>query len=489
MARPKRSKLTPHYVINLGLSLTALGVFAVVGVRVANTTSAATANPYGSADYCTIENNATVLYGWAADPDASSLSAPAVSLIVGDRTVTAQTNRANYRDTSVANWIQANRRGDPLPGSYGFKISLPGLYQGTQIPLSGTVLNEGGGSNTILTINNTAPIDGDGTKHFFKDNLIPEACLVPAPIPSQTASTPSTTAPSLPSPKAATATSAGAVALAGTMAAELKIRTDNTATVRVTYGKNPANLDLSSPDMPVSGAETTIPLTGLTPATTYAYRIIRTDVASKKVTTPMGNFSTLGYVISLHFVDSKNKGIAGIPVTVINTNKEKTSDDNGDIRFTEVADGNHSVKYTYLGKTYTKTFPANASLVSPEEAAAPRVVTLDYSIDIQAAAVAKNQPLSKNGNDTALILVAGLGLLAGILVIAAFALRRNKRRYTGYSDDPAPPLPDYQPLAPPVMPGQKPRQAEHIGESLKDLVIRSMTEEAQSPYSKDHRQR
>lgn len=494
MAR-RRRKTTPHYLINIGLSLLVLGVFSMTGLQVAGNSSAATINPYGYADYCALESNTTVIYGWAADPNATSLTQPSVTINAGGRATTSATNRAGYRDAQINAWIDANRPGDPKPGTYGFRAAIAGLYKGTRNTITGTVLNEGAGSSVILNINNSGPTDGDAGKPFFAGNLIPEACLAvppstPAPPPPPNnppqppAPRPPSTGPVTTSPAPPTAVpdpSLGTV-ITGTLAAEVKVPVNNAALVRIKYGKNPLSLDLATPEQPVNGAEAIVLITGLEPSSGYAYQIVRTDRNNRITTSPTGDFETLGYVVALHFVDKQNRGLQGITAKISEKNEQKKSDDDGNVSFTDVNDGSHTVTYTYRGKEYNRVVTASSSIVSPSEAAAAKVITLDFTINVEEAVAgqAKAPEPNEDGSGLLVTLIVG-GIAAALIVFFTFIRRRRKQNMDYYYDDaPAPPLPEYKPLTPvpsePVV--SHPRGAEHMGESLKDMVLRSMAEEA-----------
>jgi hypothetical protein len=471
----------PHYIINLLLSVVVLGLFSLTGIRVSNTTSAASSNPYGFADYCVLEDNVTAIYGWAADPDASALAQPAVRLEVAGANSTALTNRANYRDSTVLTWIDANRGADPKPGTYGFRISLPGLYKGGHYPLSGTILNEAAGSNTLLTINNSAGIGDGPNKSFFADNVIPDTCLAD---PGVTVALAPATA--LPIPALTNSDTTGSAVTTGTLAAEFRVPAQNTASVRIIYGKNPLKLDQSSSDVPTSGPETTIQVSGLEAATSYAYRVVRTDTKHKQTNSPLANFTTLGFVVATHFVDSRNSGIQGIQAHLNGQNKQKTSDESGNVQFINVPGGEQTVSYSYLHKIYTRSFTANPSTVPPAEATAPHVVTLDFSIDLQSLPAASMVTVQKSGSAMSAIII-GAVILAFMAIITFLFIQslRRKRDYEIMLGTPAPPLPEYRPLSPqmpPVVPGQP--GADHMGESLKKLVLRTMREEAARAHEK-----
>lgn len=501
MARRRSGKIPkPHYLVNLGLSLAVLFVYGLAGLQINSQTSAATANPYGYADYCALENNNTVIYGWAADPNAGSLSGPSVTINAGGQAATTSTNRAGYRDGFVNSWIDQNRAGDPKPGTYGFRAALSGLYKGSRPTITGTILNEGPGSSVILSINNNSYTDGDGTKPFFGSNVIPEACLanVPAgttPPPATPAPTPAPRppaspgrtnggAPATPAPAGPPlSSSADGAVTPGTLAAQIKIPAGNAASLRVDYGESPVKLDQSTADQPTNGAETVVTLTGLKPARNYSFQIVRTGSDGKTTTSGLQKFETLGFIIALHFVDNQKKGVQGIPSTISVQDKRVTSDDNGNVQFTAVPEGSHTVAYTYRDEKFTKLVTASSSIVSPAESAAANVVTIDYSINIEEGIDKSGSPAKSGGGVSTGIWIA-LGILLLAVVGAVFALiRRGRKRAADqyYSDTPAPPLPEYTPssYSPKPLPPNNQQPAEHMGESLKDMVLRSMREEAQ----------
>lgn len=512
----RRRKQHPHYFINLALSLVVLGLFSVTGMQVLTRTSAATSNPYGYADYCTLESNSTVIYGWAADPNATALTQSSVTINAGGKAVTAPTNRSGYRDAAINAWITKNRAGDPKPGTYGFRAVIAGLYKGTRNTITGTALNEGPGSPVILTINNSAHVDGDTTKPFFVNNVIPEACLAvrpgtpspvtPAPQPSQPAPTPAPAPAPAPKPAPAPApapapkvsSSSDAVITAGTLSATAKIPAGNAAQIRIRYGSDPTRLDQQTADQPVSGTETTVLLSGLKPATIYSYQIIRADSRGIQSTSATNTFETLGFVVSLHFVDGHNQGIQGISATLNSQNKKKTSDDQGNLQFTGVPEGTHTVAYTYRDQRFTRKITVSKSSVTPADASAVSVATVDFTIDVQETAAKAAESSKEDGGPLGLIITLALILLAMVLV--AVALIRKRRSY--YYDDipfeePAPLLPEYrsQPLPPaPAAPsGPTPvpgsPDAAHTGVSLKQMVMRSMAEEARRRAAEQDQQK
>lgn len=517
----RRRKPTPLHLVNIGLSMAVLVIFCLTGVQVARQTSAATTNPYGAADYCLLENNQTVIYGWGADPNATSLTRPLVIVNVGGKSATVETNRANFRDAKINEWIDQNRRGDPKPGTYGFRAVFSGLYKGTRNTITGTVVNEGAGSSVVLGINNIYHTDGNGSWPFFANNVIPEACLATAPAPTPPPAQPTQPAPTQPAPSqpapqqpaaprpapstpqrpaatprpvsapapAATpqpvapkvTNSADAAVTSGTLAADFRIQSANFTSVMVRYGTVAASLDQFTNFQPTTGGETIVKLTSLKAATKYYYQVVKTDIRGIQTPSQTAQFETLGYTLSLHFVDRSNKGIAGIPASIATQDKGKTSNEQGDLQFSGVSDGKHKVNYTYKDQRYSHEVITNPSVVTPEEASAPQVVTVDSTVNVEAA-IAEQPAKAENNNSIAGIIIAVLlGLAAVVMIILAVIRRRNRPPVDDYPyEEPAQPLPEYQPLPPqaavPAIP--RPSDAQHVGESLKDMVMRSMREEA-----------
>ncbi|HSH56248.1 MAG TPA: hypothetical protein VK983_05505, partial [Candidatus Limnocylindrales bacterium] len=67
---PHRSRLAKHLqTYRLATMLAATTATVAAGLTVWGSGSAATINPYGVIDYCALENNVTVIRGWAAEPN------------------------------------------------------------------------------------------------------------------------------------------------------------------------------------------------------------------------------------------------------------------------------------------------------------------------------------------------------------------------------------------------------------------------------------
>lgn len=512
-----RRRPQPHYVANLSLGLAVLALTAVTGLRFLSISQAATINPYGFADFCALENNTTVIYGWASDPNANSLTQPLVTLNAGGQAVTVITGQAGYRDAPINAWIDQNRAGDPKPGTYGFRAPLAGLYKGTRNVITGSVINEGPGSSVILNINTSGPTDGVAGRPYFAGNVIPDVCLAnrptsptpptpsgpgtrpnpspPAPNPTQTPSpTPPATEP------AALSNATDAEVTAGTLAATFKVPAGGAANIRLLYGTSPLAPDQATADQAIKDGFATITIPNLEPRATHSYQIVRFDAAGRTTTSPVGSFKTKGFIIDVHFVDGQNRSLQDISATIsVKPNSKKQANDKGTITFDDISAGSHSVSFEYKGAKYEELVTASATTVKPDDGAQAKVVTLDHTINVDKLSPQRGpQQTTQESGSSVLPAVLILGLIA-LVVAVLFALRRrkNKRLAAAYDNAPPPPLPEYQ--APPVaVPApeepidinqypivKRPNGAEHMGESLKDMVLRSMAEEAKRRQESD----
>ncbi|HSH17856.1 MAG TPA: hypothetical protein VK978_00580 [Candidatus Saccharimonadales bacterium] len=509
MARRRHSKPTPHYLVNLGLGVAVLTIVAATGVQLANLTRAATVNPYGYADFCALENNTTIIYGWASDPNANSLTQPLVNINAGGQAVTVTTDRGGYRDAAINAWIDKNRPGDPKPGTYGFRAPLAGLYKGTRNVITGSVINEGPGSSVILNINTNGPTDGVSGRPYFAGNVIPEVCLADRttaapspPAPTPTAPRPGggtpTPAPGAASSSASTGTPAGtlsavadATITSGTLAASLKVPAGGAAHVRILYGTNQQAPDQVTEDFPVEGDAAIVPIHGLDPKATYAYQIVRFDAVGRTTTSPIGTFKTRGFTIAVRFKDDRDKNIKDIPATISDLgDTERKTNDKGIVEFPDVSAGSHTVSFVYANRKYDELVTATAATIKSELAKQIKPVTVEHTVNVDQLP-RTGQPLAAAEDESsALPAVIILGMIALLIALAFVLFRRySKRQYAQADIPPPPPLPEYQPVKPaavieepidinqlPVI--ERPEGAEHMGESLKAMVLRSMAEEA-----------
>jgi hypothetical protein len=248
-------------------------------------------------------------------------------------------------------------------------------------------------------------------------------------------------------------------------------------------------MNQTTPDVTVSGDSVTIPLTGLAAATTYYYQIIRGNTGRTSTSTT-ATFATLGYSVAVNFVDNHDTGIQGIVTSIDDMKTTKKSGNDGTALFNEISSGDHTILYNYKGKDYKKSISLTPETVSPEDAAAAKVVTVEYTINLQAlGATAATKTAKKDASWIAYVVPICVVAVAIILGVIGYLRRKRKISYQNhYEDFPQMGLPQYERPAP-VMPEPiaplpdlstvpRPENAAHLGESLKEMVLRSMAEEA-----------
>lgn len=247
-------------------------------------------SPIGFADYCSLESNNTVIYGWAHDEDAPAGSAPSVTIQLSNgKSITVPTDRAGYRDSQINQYVSA--KGYATSSVYGFRAQFSDSYKGTAPSISGTILNYGAGGNVELGINDIyGPVDGSSLP-YFPERQIPDSCLATAPAaapsPLKPAPRPATrpASPSSPTtpPAPTIASDADATVSPGTLAANFVVPAGNAALIRINYGTVDGTLTNGSQEVLPEAGNATIKLTGLQPKTQYFYQINRLN-ADKSVT-------------------------------------------------------------------------------------------------------------------------------------------------------------------------------------------------------------
>jgi hypothetical protein len=468
---------------------------------------------HGVIDYCTLSGTTTTIHGWAHDPDTPNGNNPTVTIKVGGLSATVKTSIAGYHDTAINKYLEANWPSAPKGSIYGFTASFSTLYKGSSYTVSGVANNAGAdGSNTNMPIDTTAS-DPDGISanyRFTTSKTLPDACLVTKPAaapPPPPAPTPTPTPSPTPTPTQSSGGSSGssshtsqavpaspmsaadASVASGTLTAVITAPADTASSVMVAYGTANDSLDYSSDATDASSGTAIITLVNLTPKTQYFYQLVRTDASGNTVTSAVSDFTTAGYLASLHFIDDKGKAVAGIHGAISDANKTAAvSDKNGDMTFAGLDDGQYTVTFHYGKLNYTRQF--NTETAGDGSASPSNVITLKDIVNVSRLTGGKTGGYTgpTHGSPWPVIIIV-------IIVLAAIAggvvwwLRRRK---AGVSVGFRPPNGDYalatlpsatSPLPPKKIKHRK-KQAEtqhleHVGESLRDMVLKSMHEEAQ----------
>lgn len=478
--------------VSLPRILTLLAFASVVGVVGARQSdfghAATTGNPYGTIDSCVLSGTTTVLSGWAADPSlTTATTTPNVVIKAGSNAVTSPTNLA-YRTTAINNYINTYHPGDPKPGEYGFTAKYAGLYKGSSYIVSGTIINVGTGVNVAIKVNQTSVFDGV-SHNVFTGGKIPDACLnaVPAPPPAPTPTPTPTPTPApivkyTPSAPPAPSSAADSTSTIGTSAAGIKIPAGNATKIHLNYGVT-SGPQADTPDQAVSGSDTTITLTGLQAKTPYTYKIVRTNSAGVSATSAETGFTTSGYSVTLHFTDKNGKAVSNIVGNINDANGTQViSDSKGYMSFTDLDAGTYTVTYTYLGKTHTDDFDTSSTAGSPD-AAQPKVVELTDAINVDALLAGQTSTHATKTKRRSPVVPVLWALFVLALLGAAVWFWRRWRRSREIARLYAPiasmsggmdvidqhSLKEFAKQKP--QPGPAP---EHMGESLRDMVLQSM---------------
>ncbi len=510
-----------HIFNHFGVAVVTAVMFGGIGTYFLRASFAASysSNPTAYADYCALENDHTVLYGWAYDPESNAGDQPYVTVKVGSGSWTLASNISTYRVAQVNSWIDTYYAGAPKMGTYGWRLEISGLYKGTSQPVSGTVTNVGAGANTTLQVNDNFTFPGEGAAKtiFTTAKKVPDACLAtapaptptPTPTPAPTTTTPKTTTPKTTTPKTSTPKTttpaaptlsgeADATVTPGTTVATLSIPAGNATSLYVRYGTDADSLDRSSEVQKISGATATVQLENLTGKTTYTYQIVRT--LDKQTTTSVNaTFTTKSYTVTLLFTDGSGKPVSGVKVQ-LGKNKAVTSGKDGKVTFTDMGNGSYSAVFTYAGMNYSEDFTTSSAKENSATGNAVLTDTIDLSKLQKTAQTASKKGQSGTKSSAALpVLLCILLLLAGGIVWwVIWRKRRREKEAEAYLADYATPMPSpyvSQPT-PAVSPepqavvtavahhkghrkAHEPAPApSHMGESLRDMVLQSMAEES-----------
>jgi len=353
----------------------------------------------------------------------------------------------------------------------------------------------------------------------------------PGPTPPPPAPTPTPTPKPTPKPSpvpAPTADANGGV-VAGTLAATITVPAGNASKIHILYGSDPVLLSEKTDDKDTNNADTQFDLTSLNPAADYSYQIVRTNSAGQTVTSGVATFTTAGFSIVLHFVNDKGTAISGVSCSIKSTDYKAKSDKDGLATFKGVKPGDYTIDYTYNGASHTLPIVADATGISSDDAIKTTEASLQYYVNVDKVSVVNvtNKPVSKSGK-----IILGIILLAAIIAVALIFVIRRRRYASPYADtvdenyqfntssEPSgdvgveQPVPEFAPLplptpdapstaVPPVFPSldesnpnppapvapvpdDRPRgpngmilpgdSPEHMGLSLKEMVLRSMAE-------------
>ncbi len=484
-------------------------------------------NPHGVINYCTISNGVTTIHGWAHDPDAPSGGNPTVTITVGTQSQTVKTNVTDpYHNTAINKYLADNWPGAPTGDTYGFVASFASLYKGTAYNVSGIVHNYGPGTsdNNLKVDTSAAVVDGISiTSLFNANNTIPDACLntrpTPPPVPSppppptptptpnpppssggssgggNTSSGGSTGTSGTPGTVAGPISAADGSVAAGTLGASITIPGDGASSAYILYGTSSDNLDSSTDSLDVTTGNGSAQLLNLIPNANYYYQIIRTDSAGNTGTSATSGFKTAGYVVNLHFIDAAGKVLSGI-AGAINDNEKSAGKSNkdGNLIFGNLDAGQYEVTYHYGKLNYKQAFDTDSAGDGSDHPEQTIVLRDTVNVSKLTGGSTTGYTGAKHHSIWGTVLL----LLLIIGAVVAFALWRLRRRAAAAYSSAYSPSASYGGMTPdmvdkptPIAPlpaaakskrsktASQPEHLEHVGESLREMVIQSMHEEAQ----------
>jgi hypothetical protein len=352
---------------------------------------------------------------------------------------------------------------------------------------------------------------------FNANNTLPDSCLVarpvvPPPPPPPTGgggttpgtgggtgttkkTTPATTNPAAP---------ADANVASGTLSAIATIPANGAKSAYLQFGTSPENLSDSSDSVTFVGSTANTTLSNLQAKTTYYYQVVRTASNGSVSSSANGTFTTTGYAVTLHFIDKDNKPVKGIDGVIDDADVTQTkSDTNGDLKFYDLDAGSYTVKYLYNKLSYKQDF--NTDSISDDDLSSGKTVVLKDTVNVSTLKNGSTAALPTKKHSSVLKVVLWLLfllLMGGAIVWLLIRRRRMQELNALYGGGgssvyvggepgaidmpteeavqlPPPPQVINAPVAPPVTPpSASGPEASHAGESLRDMVLRSMHEEA-----------
>ena len=413
-----------------------VGIAAFAGIATVLITSAKAApsyenNPFGVADYCRLEGSNTVIYGWAHDSQAGSGNNPYVNITVGSSVVRSATDIDGYRNAEIDAYLSKNNY--KTAAGYGFKASFSGIYKGSSPGISGTITNIYAGADQALRINQATPIKGGPPdKFYFGNNKVPDACLPSRPVVQPPAPTPAPAPAPTPAPPS-----------------------------------NPS----PSPSGPT---RTNPPPSTNTPSSTPPENegAVANDVPSTEET----------FTLILKLVDGIIT-LQDIGVTLGESDYVATTDGSGTVTFTEIPVREYTATFTYQGSDYEQTI--QIADASPGAALEQTIDVSELQPYTEPELTATEDLPVRKSNPLPLLFLVILSVLAigGGIFLFIWKRQGNDRSYVPQPQImPLPPPPQVQPpsATQPTSQPQQPTQDSDstIGVSLKDLVIKSMREEA-----------
>ncbi|HET8709311.1 MAG TPA: carboxypeptidase-like regulatory domain-containing protein [Candidatus Saccharimonadales bacterium] len=157
----------------------------------------------------------------------------------------------------------------------------------------------------------------------------------------------------------------------------------------------------------------------LVPGRTYSYMVVSVAKDGTQSTGPMQTFTTKGFTVYLTVFDKNHEPLQGKTVTLHSTPMSATTDDNGVVKFDNVAPGSHHLEYDADGKIHSQTVTVgnNVTVKNGKQIADAQHVAVVYDFA---------QPVSREQAVWSLIAVGAVVVGGGVYWLWRY--RRARRR-------------------------------------------------------------
>jgi len=393
---------------------------------------------------------------------AAPAPAPAPAPVINS--FTANPTNVSSGGTSLLNWTSSNTT----------KCSInPGLATAAASGSWRTPALTTSTSYTLTCASSTAQV----SKSL---SVTVNSTPAPAPPPSSTpSSSPKSTATPVQNPtykapaKAATYTPPGSQtpvtdqpAALGTYGAAFTVEPAGASKVSIAYGTD-TSVSQQTDQVVTNGQTTPVAIQQLQPATTYYFQVIRYSATGTASKGTQGQFTTKGFNVIVAFTKSSGL-VEGIETTIPELQLEGTSDGNGTVYFSEVTPGSYTLHYTVDGAEHQQSLDVTSNPVPDTDPTQPATADINVGINLDASvSTAAGGRKSKAGAVAAAVSIALLLAAAGGVAWWWFARRQRQPKMDELVRfDPNDTAADMA-------------RAPHAGESLKDMVLEGLRDEAQ----------
>ena len=258
----------------------------------------------------------------------------------------------------------------------------------------------------------------------------------------------------------------------GTYGAAFVVEPAGATKVNIIYGTDD-NVSQHTDQVITNGKPTSVVIQQLQPATTYYFQVERYNAAGVATKGSMGQFTTKGFNVVVNYSSKKGASLAGIKTSIPELQLNGSSDSSGVVFFSEVTSGRYVLHYEVNGVDHQQDLDLTAGPVADPDPTQPTTAVTNVGIDLDAVGA---KSAKKSGGVGVIILLVIL-LLAAAAAGAWWYFIYRQRLPRSAMATPEHIKVDHKPSHSPAPPTYQ--TAPHAGESLKDLVVQGMREEAE----------